>query len=172
VPYPYPVVAERQTSYLAQAERRYAGKLEKLAQEGALVTNALRPRGHLSDAMRIVTNGNYCIKCHRVGDFDPAGIDRVKAPDLSVVYRRLRPDYLRTWIAKPTAILPYSSMPINIPYDSAAPQLGSTLSQDLYPGDSLEQMQALVDLLMNYDQYAREQSRVAPLVAPSGAAPQ
>jgi cytochrome c551/c552 len=172
VPYPYPVVPERQTSYLAQVEQRYAQELEALAKEGALVTNALRPRTHLSDAMRIVTNGNYCIKCHRVGDFDPAGIDRVKAPDLSMVYGRLRPDYLRTWLAKPTAVLPYTSMPINIPYDPGSPELGSTLSQDLYPGDSLEQIQALVDLLMNYDRYAREQSRVAPLVAPSGAAPQ
>ena len=172
VPYPYPVIAERQRSYLAQAEERYALRLEAQAKDGAIVANTLRPRGHLSDAMRIVTNGNYCIKCHRVGDFDPAGIDRVKAPDLSLVYRRLRPDYVRTWLAKPTAILPYASMPVNIPYDPAAPQLGSTLSQDLYLGDSLQQMQALVDLLMNFDQYAREQSRVTPLVAPSSPTPQ
>ena len=119
---------------------------------------------HLHDAMKIVTSGNYCVKCHRVGDFDPDGIDRVKAPDLSVVYQRLRPDYVRTWIAKPTRVLPYTSMPVNIPYDPHAPFLGSTVSQDLYHGTSLEQLDALVDLLMNFDQYARQQSRVAPLV--------
>ena len=116
--------------------------------------------------MKIVTSGNYCVKCHGVGDFVPAGIDRVKAPDLSVVYRRLQAEYVRTWIAKPTAILPYASMPVNIPYDASAPLLGTTMSQDLYHGNSVEQLDALVDLLMNFDQYARQQSRITPLVAP------
>jgi cytochrome c551/c552 len=150
--------------YLAQADARYARQLDALRQQGEIELDTPPAGRHLIDAMRIVTSGNYCVKCHRVGDFNPGGPDRVKAPDLSVVYQRLRADYIRTWIAKPAAVLPYASMPVNIPYDPAAPLLGSTVSQDLYHGTSLEQLDALVDLLMNYDQYARQQSRVAPLV--------
>ena len=33
--------------------------------------------------MRIVTNGNYCIKCHRVGDFDPAANSSILREALS-----------------------------------------------------------------------------------------
>ncbi len=160
------VRAERRDPYLAQTDARYARRLEELHLQGQIVLDSSPAGRHLVDAMKIVTSGNYCVKCHRVGDFDPAGIDRVKAPDLSVVYRRLRAEYVRTWIAKPTAILPYASMPVNIPYDASAPLLGTTVSQDLYHGNSVEQLDALVDLLMNYDQYARQQSRVAPLVVP------
>ena len=163
-PYPYPIVTERSDAYLAQADARYAQKLAALQTQGAIQRDASPAGRHLHDAMRIVTSGNYCVKCHRVGDFDPAGIDRVKAPDLAAVYQRLRADYVRTWIAKPSAVLPYASMPVNIPYDPAAPFLGSTVSQDLYHGTSLEQLDALVDLLMNYDQYAKQQTRVTPLV--------
>ncbi len=42
--------------------------------------------------------------------------------------------------------------------------LGTTVPQDLYHGTSLEQLEALVDLLMNYDLYARLRSRITPLV--------
>lgn len=164
--YPYPVATQRRETYLAQASARYA---QRLAASSAPDTASLEleasPAGrHLGDAMRIVTSENYCVKCHRVGDFDPGGIDRVKAPDLAAVYQRLRPDYVRAWLAKPNALLPYTGMPINIPYDPAAPFLGAAASQDLYHGTSLEQLDALVDLLLNYDQYARQQARVAPLV--------
>ena len=163
-PYPYPFTVERRGQYLAQADARCAQQLDALRQQGDIALDTPAVGRHLIDAMKIVTSGNYCVKCHRVGDFNPGGLDRVKAPDLSVVYQRLRADYVRTWIAKPTAVLPYASMPVNIPYDPAAALLGSTVSQDLYHGTSLEQLDALVDLLMNYDQYAKQQSRVAPLV--------
>ena len=121
--------------------------------------------------MRIVTDSNYCIKCHRVSDFDPQVAARTKAPDLSLVYQRLRPDYVRNWIANPKTILPYTGMPVNIPYDPQQPKLGG-IDQRLYQGTSLEQLEALVDLLMNYDEYAKQQSLVAPRVGrgPAGEA--
>ncbi|MHB9077877.1 MAG: hypothetical protein ACYC3X_10315 [Pirellulaceae bacterium] len=165
--YPYPFAPERRDTYLAQTDSRYMRQLEALDRAGTILLGAATAGRHLVDAMKIVTSDSYCVKCHRVGDYDPPGTDRVKAPDLSVVYKRLRAAYVRTWIAKPTAILPYASMPVNIPYDASAPLLGSTVSQDLYHGNSVEQLDALVDLLMNYDQYTRQQSRVTPLVAPS-----
>lgn len=75
----------------------------------------------------------------------------------------MRPDYLRSWIAKPDRILPYTGMPENIKYQSDSPTLGG-VSQNLYHGTSIDQLDGLVDLLMNFDQYARRRSPIAPLV--------
>jgi hypothetical protein len=65
--------------------------------------------------------------------------------------------------------LPYTSMPVNIPYENPPAILG-----ELYHGSNVEQVQALTDLLMNYDQYARQSTRIADRVQPvpmEGAAP-
>ncbi len=169
--YPYNFESIRQPDHLAAADQRYAARLQKLADEGELPLDGSTRQRHLSDAMRIVTNGNYCVKCHLIGDFDPAGIDRIKAPDLALVHRRLRTPYLRKWLAKPTAIQPYTSMPVNIPYDPTAPLLGTTLPQGLYHGSSLDQLDALVDLLMNFDQFSRDRSPITPMVELNANAP-
>jgi hypothetical protein len=118
----------------------------------------------LDDAMKIVTNGNFCVKCHLVADYSPPGSERAKAPQLAEVYRRLRPEYVRNWIANPKMILPYTSMPVNIPYQDPPPVL-----QQLYHGTNVEQVQALADLLMNFDQYARQSTRIADRVQPAPA---
>ena len=68
--------------------------------------------------MNIVTNGNYCVKCHAVADFQPQGDPNTFGPNLADVYRRLRPKFTRDWIANPARILPYTGMPVNIPYRS------------------------------------------------------
>jgi hypothetical protein len=130
----------------------------------------LEDRSRLTDAMRIVVNNNYCVKCHRVGDFEPAGTDRAKAPNLADVYRRLRPDYVRKWIANPKSILPYTSMPVNVPYDPDLPNLGG-VSQALYHGTSVEQVDGLVDLLMSYDEFTKRRSSVVDLVKEYGGPP-
>jgi hypothetical protein len=81
----------------------------------------------------------------------------------------MRPDYVRDWIANPKMFLPYTSMPVNIPYQDPPALLG-----ELYHGTNVEQVQALTDLLMNYDQYARQSTRIADRVQPApaeGAAP-
>ena len=36
----------------------------------------------------------------------------------------LRPDNVREWIADPASILPYTAMPVNVPYDSSREHLG------------------------------------------------
>lgn len=109
--------------------------------------------------MKIVLNGNYCVKCHFLADYVPPGAKRGLAPNLAEVYRRLRPDFVRDWIANPPRILPYTAMPVNITYENPAPIL-----QQLYHGTNVEQVEALADLLMNYDQYARQSTRIADRV--------
>ena len=89
--------------------------------------------------------------------------DRSVSARLLEVYRRLRPENVRRWIANPISILPYTGMPVNIPFDAEAEHLGG-VRQELFPGTSLEQLDAVVDLLMNYDEYAKQRSGIAPLL--------
>jgi cytochrome c551/c552 len=117
----------------------------------------------LNDAMKIVTDGNYCVKCHAVGDFQPIGAIRTLGPQLAEVHKRLRPDFVRRWIGNPVRILPYTGMPVNIPYDPHAPHLGG-VNQALFPGTSVEQLDGVVDLLMNFDEYAQRQTSIRSLV--------
>ena len=104
--------------------------------------------GHLDGALKIVTNNNYCVKCHLVGDYTPAGSVKALAPQLQQVHERLRPDYVHGWIANPKRFLPYTGMPVNIPYNQP-------VSQDLYAGSSEQQVDALTDLLMHFDTFAK-----------------
>ncbi len=160
--YPYAFDSNRQADHLAAAEAEYAERVG---------TDSGRTR--LSDAMKIVTNSDGCAKCHIVADYSPKGSDRAKAPNLAKVYERLRPDYVRRWIAYPKGILPYTSMPVNLPYDPDSPTLGGVKQdpekRELYHGTSVEQLDGLVDLLMNFDEYAKARTQVTPLV--TGEAP-
>lgn len=160
--YPYEFSPSRQEPLLAAKESAYRARPGVQPPDDRTRTGSLRFR----DAMKIVVNKNYCTQCHKVGDFVPEGSVRAMAPNLADVYRRLRPEYTRNWIANPAMILPYTPMPINIPYVSSAPNHGG-ISQDLYHGTSEEQVEALVDLLMNYDQFARENTSIKALVPAS-----
>lgn len=157
--YPYELTESRQDTQLVRKEQEYRN-----AAPAAEVAPGRSLR--FDDAMRIVTNSNYCVKCHAVADFVPQGNARALAPNLGEVYRRLRPEYTRDWIANPKMILPYTSMPVNIPYDASAPHHGG-ISQDLFRGSAEEQLDGLVDLLTNFDLYAKSNTNVKSLVPPS-----
>jgi cytochrome c2 len=150
--FPYEYNQRRRGGYLAQLEQAHP----------ALLT----------DAMKIVTDGNYCVKCHSLGDYEVRGAIKTTGPDLDEVYRRLRPDYVHRWVANPQRILPYTGMPVNIPFDPTPPNFGG-VSQSLFPGPSTAQLDGVVDLLMNFDEYTRRQTSVKGLVkeAPAGGQP-
>lgn len=114
----------------------------------------------LDDALKIVTDNSFCVKCHLVGDFNPKGSDRPKGPQLANVNRRLRPDYVLDWVANPKRILPYTGMPVNIPFDKP-------VNQSLYKGDSVEQLNAVIDLLMNFNRYFENQTSIDKMVKPA-----
>jgi hypothetical protein len=94
---------------------------------------------------------------HGIGDFSPGGSRFVIAPNLANVHRRLRPDYLRQWIADPTIAQPYTTMPVLIPYTQGSDHEGG-VPQELYHGTSTEQLDAVVDLLLNFDRYSAEKN--------------
>ncbi len=168
VDYPYTYNQERDEELLAAREIRYMARLEDPAARAGESLEGVR----LHDAMQIVTSSDFCVKCHIVGDFEPQGADRGKAPDLSRVFERLRPGYLRRWIAKPSGVLPYTNMPVNVPYKPEEMEFLGGVSQELYHGTSVEQIDALVDLLMNYDKYAQRRASIRPLVEAAAAAKQ
>ncbi|HWC90440.1 MAG TPA: hypothetical protein VG433_12320, partial [Pirellulales bacterium] len=144
----------------------YPYNYDPRTREGYLASKAEQENNkhRLSDALRIVTDNNYCVKCHLIGDFEPTGSNRAKGPHLDAVYKRLRPDYLLRWIARPPRILPYTSMPVNIPPDKP-------VSDSLYPGDSLEQLNGLVDLLLNWDRFMESRTSIKKDVKPAPRAP-
>jgi len=155
---------------LSAAERAYQEHLKKGIKSGT----------RFGDAEKIVLSKSGCIKCHVVGNFTPDGSERAMGPNLADVYRRLKPDYVRNWIAKPSLILPYTKMPVNFPYDPANPaqdgfweQIPGTMQNvQVYHGDSLQQIDAVSDLLSNWDRFIEGQTSVRKKVdAAGGAAP-
>jgi cytochrome c551/c552 len=141
--FPYEYNNRRRGGYLAQLEASHPTLLD--------------------DGMKILTDGNYCVKCHSIGDYEVRGAVKTLGPDLDEVYRRLRPEYMHHWIANPQRTLPYTGMPVNIPFDPNPPTYGG-VSQTLFTGTSFQQLNGLVDLLMNFDEYARRQTSVKGLV--------
>jgi cytochrome c551/c552 len=155
--FPYEYRPQQRASYLAQVslEDQSGQRLDPLTQ-----------------AMNIVVDGQYCVKCHAVGEFQPQGDPYTFGPNLADVYRRLRPKFTRDWIANPLRILPYTGMPKNIPYHSSLAGDQDGVNENLYPGNSIQQLTALVDLLMNFDVYAKGKTSVTPLVQKAAAAAQ
>jgi hypothetical protein len=127
-----------------------------------LTTEEAKHRNRLVDALKIVTDNNYCVKCHLVGDFTPSGTVRTMGPQLDRVNERLRPDYVQHWVGNPKRILPYTGMPVNIPP-------GQPVSQALFPGDSQQQLDGVVDLLMNWDRFTKAQFTLKAWIRPSTA---
>ena len=104
----------------------------------------------------ITDRTTFCAKCHVINDLRPSGESRsVLAPDLTLAARRLRGPFFRRWLASPKSVLPYTAMPVNFPPS------GEPLGQDLFPAVSREQLDAVADLLLHYDEYARRQTSAA-----------
>jgi cytochrome c2 len=125
---------------------------------------AERPK-HLEGALGIVVDNNFCVKCHKIGDFSPTGSPRAMAPRLDRVHNRLRPEYTHRWIGDPARVIPYTGMPQNFPPPPAPP-----VAQNLYKGTSDDQIDALVDLMMNFDRFAQDQISIKSLIKPAAPA--
>src|SRR5262249_53737142 len=76
--FPYTYSSSRDRARLSALESEYA-KQSSSATTSAGGSGAAKsseaPAGmqRLDDAMKIVVNGNFCVKCHLVADFSPAG---------------------------------------------------------------------------------------------------
>ena len=151
IDYPFEFDPRTRDQYLADTEASFAGDEDRL-----------------DHAMKIVTNANYCVKCHSVGDFMPEGSVRALAPNLQMAQARLRPDYMRRWIANPLKVLPYTPMPVNVIYKPDQEHLGG-VEQSLFPGTSVEQLDGLVDLLVHYSEFMSQKNDIGKLVREAAA---
>jgi len=131
-----------------------------------LSTKELAYADRLGDALKILTNRNYCVACHSVGDYTPEGGVDALAPNLDQVHNRLRPDYLHKWIANPKHILPYTAMFAVIkPNEPIRPdKFQGEVGKLIKDGNSMEQVDAVVDLLLNYDNYMKNRVEIKPLI--------
>ena len=143
VEFPYEFDQRTRTEYLSAADAAHPNRLD--------------------DALKLVTDNNYCIKCHKIGDFAPNGAPSALAPNLADVSRRLRPEFLRDWIANPARLLPYTGMPVNFPPNKPA-------DQKLFPGTAEQQVQGVVDLLLNYDSLLKGKTSIKPMIKPAAPA--
>ncbi|MFM7056630.1 MAG: c-type cytochrome, partial [Planctomycetota bacterium] len=124
--------------------------------------------GHSWDLL----NGPLCIKCHSVGAkkfkvSDPA--KDIQGPNLFDVQNRLRSDWVKLWLYRPSWITPYTSMPVNFPKNGAQ-------FPDRFQGDPDAHVIAVRDALMNYNRLLEDigptvyQPPGQPATAPAPAA--
>ncbi|HEV3144972.1 MAG TPA: c-type cytochrome, partial [Gemmataceae bacterium] len=98
---------------------------------------------YLADAQRLVVNGNLCLTCHKVGGVEPK---EFKGPTLDGFSERGRPDWTQRWVTNPKRFLHYESiMPINF-------KASARENQDAFIGNSEDQIRAVADFLMLYQQ--------------------
>lgn len=113
---------------------------------------------YASDAFKLLTDRNLCLQCHNIGDI-PSELPQ--GPDLALTAKRLRPQWVKEWIANPDRLFGYKpAMPQNFPNDSLQ-------YQDRFVGKTLDQVIAVRDILMDLprvEQMPGNRSR-APLVA-------
>ena len=179
VDYPYEFDRRLQSDYLSSANAAYEATKKAAQAEAAKAPPPAAPaaggapplptvpkgdKNRLDDALTLVTDNGFCVKCHLVGDFRPAGAAAGLAPNLAGVSTRLRPDYLKKWIANPGRILPYTGMPVNFPKTQS-------VAQHLFKGTSEQQIDGVVDFLLNYDRVMSEKTRVADLMKTAAVTP-
>jgi len=162
-----PTEAARLVDYFAAqsgVEFPYSAADRQVAAAGLPSGRAPDPQ-RAEDALRLLTDRTtYCAKCHAIGDYSPGGETRTTlAPNLERVGSRIRPDYLRRWLANPRSLVPYTAMPVNFPPDQA-------MGQDVFKGSSLEQLDAVTGLLLHYDEVIKHRVSIRELVEAGGKA--
>jgi hypothetical protein len=151
--FPYQEQGPKNIEYLTakEAELAHAGLLK----DG---------EDYLSESWKML-NGPLCVKCHSLGGrkfkvSDP--VKDIQGPNLNMVQNRLRADWVKLWLYKPTWITPYTSMPLNFPKNN------TTQFPDLMGGDPDAHVTASRDALLNYMQLMEDIGEIT--YAPPGIA--
>ncbi|MEK6237066.1 MAG: c-type cytochrome, partial [Planctomycetales bacterium] len=85
--FPYEFVPQTEHDHLQRMNSDFAGR------------NPKESRGYMDAAFNLVANKELCLKCHRLGDYAPSDRFINHAPNLNQVHNRLRPNWIRDWIA-------------------------------------------------------------------------
>jgi mono/diheme cytochrome c family protein len=101
-------------------------------------------QAYAADAYRMIVNKQMCLQCHQVGPYKSSDEKGVQGPALALAHQRLRPEWTFRWIATPQRHVMYPSlMPVNFKRDVRE-------FQDTLAGDSLQQIEAVRDVLMDF----------------------
>ncbi len=106
-----------------------------------LQTNWEEKEAYAADAYRLLTSRELCSKCHQVGSIR-AGEQKSPGPHLDLAAERLRPGFIQHWVSKPARLVYFTSMTQYFKKDSLE-------YQQIHAGASLEQIDALRDVLLN-----------------------
>jgi len=132
-------MAQSRDSSLYSAESRYGPDFIRQQEQK-------RP-GYFRDAWRLLTSeskeGKLCISCHNAGEVRAEMLPEERGADLWLAQGKFRSEWLLRWLLSPRRVLPYTLMPRNFTKTQK-------LYQDLFPGSSFEQAQAVCDALINY----------------------
>ncbi len=131
---------QEQVNYLS-AEAKRLREAAKKTTEDSLRDEWLGAQAYAHAGYRVLTK--VCASCHEVGRVQPSP-DQLQGPSLNISGDRLRPEWLKRWIAHPQRYLPYSSsMSQNFPNTPDQPQF-----QQFIVGTPLEQVTGVRDTLM------------------------
>ncbi len=109
------------------------------------VNTALSPEETVAAQKMFSTEYFDCMKCHVVGDRLPSGTQDTWAPNLALVGKRLKPDWLIRWIKNPSAIDPTTKMPTFFDPSNYA----ESGPPDILSGDEDEQIRVLRNYVMS-----------------------
>jgi cytochrome c2 len=101
-------------------------------------------RAYATDAFRLLTNPNVCLKCHQIGTLEA---NQLIGPDLDQVSNRLRPEFTERWIASPQRMMIYPEGPHPMPQNFKRDEQEY---QGYFAGTPRDQVRSLRDILMNY----------------------
>jgi mono/diheme cytochrome c family protein len=134
--------AEQRKGFWAAESQRLRGIADK-ATVDSLRQQWRNTEAYAHAGYRVLTK--VCASCHEVGQVQPSP-DQLQGPSLNLSHERLRPGWLKRWIAHPQRYLPYaSSMPQNFPNTPDQPQF-----QELIAGTPLQQVLGVRDALINF----------------------
>jgi mono/diheme cytochrome c family protein len=135
--------AQKQVTFWSEESDRLSQAAENASVEG-LRTEYRTKEAYAHAGFRVLAK--LCASCHEVGALKPSPT-QLQGPPLTISHERLRPEWLKRWIAFPQRYLPYaSSMPQNFP-SNAPLQYPNWIA-----GTPLEQVIGVRDALMNFPQ--------------------
>ncbi|MEE9192098.1 MAG: c-type cytochrome, partial [Candidatus Aerophobetes bacterium] len=120
---------------------RYFSKVAKQEFKYEYVEDRKIPKDMLQAAKLLYSKDYFdCFSCHQIGDKKPEGDPSGWAPDLTVAWQRLKPEWIENWIRDPQAIQPGTKMPSYYP---------DSYPDDILGGDPEKQIRAMKDYLMS-----------------------
>ncbi len=108
------------------------------------------PTAEKIEAGRTLFNKLQCAKCHEVNAASVAMGSSFLAPDLTLSKQRLKPEWVKQWIADPQVLEEGTLMPTFFPE-------GQSPVADVLEGDATKQIEAIRDYLYSYEAPAKSE---------------